>query len=38
MSLLSYFTMDYMAMSYFAAPSALAVNAVSTCNEEEQSA
>jgi hypothetical protein len=30
--------MNYMDMSYFAAPSMLGVNAVSTCNEDEQSA
>jgi len=38
MLLLSHFTMNYMDMSYFAAPPTLGVNAVSTCNEDEQSA
>ena len=37
-SLLSRFTMNYMDMSYFAAPPTLGINAVSTRNEEEQSA
>jgi hypothetical protein len=36
--LLSHFTMNYMDMSYSAAPPALGANAVSTCNEDEQSA
>ena len=38
MPLLSYFAMNYMDMSCFAAPPTLGVNAVSTCNEAEQSA
>ena len=38
MLLLSHFTMNYMDMSYFAAPPTLWVNAVSACNEDEQSA
>jgi hypothetical protein len=38
MLLLSHFTMNYMDMSYFAALLALGVNAVSTFNEDEQSA
>jgi hypothetical protein len=37
-ALLCYFTMNYMDMSYFAAPPTLGVNAVSTCSEDEQSA
>jgi hypothetical protein len=38
MPLLGHLTMNYMDMSYFAAPPTLGVNAVSTCNEDEQSA
>jgi hypothetical protein len=38
MLLLSSFTMNYMDTSYFAAPPTLGVNAMSTCNEDEQSA
>jgi len=30
--------MNYMDMSYFAVPPTLGVNAVSTCNEDQQSA
>ena len=38
MPLLSYFAMNCMEVSYFAAPPMLRVNTVSTCNEAEQSA
>jgi len=38
MPLLNDFTMNYMNTSYFAAPAALVVEAVSPCSEDEQSA
>jgi hypothetical protein len=38
MPLLSHFTMKYMDMGYFAVPPPLCVEAVSTCDEDEQSA